>query len=58
MIQQRTTDAAVGLVRVHHIHGAVHCEHHPRRDAAVDELQVPPQPLQGGKKAVDELKAK
>ncbi len=41
----RTADAAVGLVGVHNVHGAVHREHHPRRDTAVHQLQVSLQPL-------------
>ncbi len=41
----RTADAAVGLVGVHNVHGAVHREHHPRRDTPVHQLQVPLEPL-------------
>ena len=44
-LRARTAEKAVGLVGVHHVHWAVHTEHHPGRHAAVDPLQVPLQPL-------------
>mmetsp|Transcript_1222 Transcript_1222/g.3616 ORF Transcript_1222/g.3616 Transcript_1222/m.3616 type:complete len:205 (+) Transcript_1222:377-991(+) len=45
LLPQVAGNDAVGLVGEHHVHGAVHDQHHPRRLAAVHPLQIPLQPL-------------
>ncbi len=44
-VLQVAPDDAVGLVRVGHIHGAVHADKQPRRHAAIHARQVSLQPL-------------